>query len=100
VQVRVPVTVAGLSTTVVATGTLAIGDGLVHVVIKNVTTEGGDIPPAISRMVGAIKQNLSVDVRIPRLPYNLQVRSVTARPEGLTVTAVAANVPLSGRGGA
>jgi hypothetical protein len=100
VQVRVPVTVAGLSTTVVATGTLSVGNELVHVVIKNVSTEGGDIPPAISRIVGSIKQNLSVDVRIPRLPYNLQVKSVTATPAGLTVTGVAANVPLSGRAGA
>ncbi len=100
VQVRVPVTLAGLSTTVVATGTLAIGTGVVHVVIKNVTTEGGDIPAAISRLVGSIKQSLSIDVKLPQLPYNLQVRTVRATPQGLTVTAVAANVPLSGRAGA
>jgi hypothetical protein len=100
VQVRVPVSVAGLSTTVVATGTLAIGTGVVHVVIKNVTTEGGDIPAAISRLVGSIKQSLSIDVKIPPLPYDLQLRTVEATPQGLTVTAVAEKVPLSGRAGA
>jgi DUF2993 family protein len=100
VQVRVPVSVAGIATTIVATGTLAIGTGLVHVVINNVTTEGGDIPAAISRLIGRIKQSLSIDVKIPPLPYNLQLRTVRATPQGLTVTAVAVNVPLSGRTGA
>jgi hypothetical protein len=100
VQVRVPVSVAGIATTIVATGTLAIGTGLVHVVINNVTTEGGDIPAAISRLIGRIKQSLSIDVKIPPLPYNLQLRTVRANPQGLTVTALAVNVPLSGRTGA
>jgi DUF2993 family protein len=99
VQVRVPVSLAGLSTTVVATGTLSMGTGVVHLNIKKVTTEGGDIPDVIRRLIGSIKQSLSVDVKIPRLPYNLQVREVTAAPQGLTVSAVAANVPLSSRAG-
>jgi hypothetical protein len=99
VQVRVPVQVAGLSTTVVATGTVAVGKGLVHLNIKNVTTEGGDVPQVIGRLIGSIKQSLSVDVKIPQLPYNLQVRDVKATVEGLTVSAVAANVPLSGSTG-
>jgi hypothetical protein len=99
VQVRVPVSISNLSTTVVATGTLSIGSGsgVAHVNIVKVTTEGGDIPQVISDMIGSIKQDLSVDVRIPRLPYDLQVRSVKATPQGLTVTAVAQNVPLSGK---
>jgi hypothetical protein len=99
VQVRVPVSIAGLNTVVVATGTLTVGTGVVHVNIKNVTTEGGNIPEAIGRIVGSIKQDLSVDVKIPQLPYNLEVRSVTATPAGLTVSAVAVNVPLSSRAG-
>lgn len=97
VQVRVPVSISNLSTTIVATGTLTVGNGVAHVNIVKVTTEGGDIPQVISNMIGSIKQDLSVDVRIPRLPYDLQVRSVKATPQGLTVTAVAQNVPLSGR---
>jgi LmeA-like phospholipid-binding len=99
VQVRVPVSLAGLSTTIVATGTLSVGTGVVHVNIRNVTTEGGDIPEVISRLIGSIKQSLSVDVKIPRLPYNLKVRDVKATPQGLTVSAVAVNVPLSSRAG-
>ena len=82
-----------------ATGTLSVGTGVVHLVIRNVTTEGGDVPQLISRLIGSIKQSLSVDIKIPRMPYNLQVRDVKAAPQGLTVSAVAVNVPLSTRAG-
>jgi hypothetical protein len=95
VQVRVPVSIAGLSTTVVATGTLAVGTGVVHLNITNVTTEGGNVPDVIGRLIGSIKQSLSVDVKIPPLPYNLRVSGVKAAPQGLTVSGVAVNVPLS-----
>jgi hypothetical protein len=97
VRVKVPVSVAGVATTVVATGNLSVGQGTVHLKINDVTTEGGGALPAmISRLVGSIKQSLSVDIRIPQLLYNLQVRDVKASEHGLTVTAVAANVPISG----
>jgi hypothetical protein len=99
VQVRVPVSIGDVSTTVVATGTLKAADTVVHLTITNVETEGGALPPVINRLVGAIKQSLSVDIRIPQLPYNLKVRSVKAAPEGLTVTANAVNVPISGSAG-
>jgi hypothetical protein len=99
VQVRVPVSLGDVSTTVVATGTLKVDDAVVHLNITKVETEGGTIPPVISRLIGSIKQSLSVDVRIPQLPYNLKVRSVTAAPQGLSVTANAVNVPISGSSG-
>jgi LmeA-like phospholipid-binding len=99
VQVRVPVSMASVSTTVVATGTVEIGPGVVHVKINKVATEGGTIPPVISGLIGSIKRSLSVDVKIPQLPYNLQVRTVKATPDGLSVTANAVNVPISGKSG-
>src|SRR6266545_4646716 len=97
VRVRVPVSVANVSTTLIATGNLTVAQGSVHLKINNVETEGGGVLPAvISRLVGSIKQSLSVDIKIPRLPYNLAVRDVKASERGLAVTAVAANVPISG----
>ncbi len=95
VQVKVPVSLAGISTTVVATGNLSVGQGTVHLKINKVTTEGGTLPAVLSGLVGSIKQSLSVDIKIPQLPYNLQVRDVKASLGGLAVTAVAANVPIS-----
>lgn len=97
IQVHVPVSVSGVNTVVVATGTLAVDSGLVHVTITKVTTEGGNIPQVIGDLIGSIKQDLSVDVRIPRLPYGIQVRSVKATPAGLTVSGDATDVPLSSR---
>jgi hypothetical protein len=99
VQVHVPVSLAGLNTVVVATGTLRLGTGVVHLNITRVTTEGGNIPEVIGRIIGSIKQDLSVDIKIPPLPYSLQVKDVAAAPAGLTVSAVAVNVPLSSRAG-
>jgi len=97
VRVRVPLSVANVSTTLIATGNLTVAQGSVHLKINNVETEGGGVLPAvISRLVGSIKQSLSVDIKIPRLPYNLAVRDVKASERGLAVTAVAANVPISG----
>ena len=46
--------------------------------------------------VGSIKQSLSVEIKIPKLPYNLEIRDVKTSQQGLTVSATAANVPLSG----
>src|SRR2546430_2557348 len=71
----------------VATGTVQVGGAVVHVNIPRGDTGGGSIPPVISRLIGSIKRSLSVDVRIPQLPYNLKVRSVKAAPQGLSVTA-------------
>jgi hypothetical protein len=97
VQVRVPVTVAGVSTTVIATGDLTVTQTAVHLKINKVDSEGGGVLPAvITRLVGSIKESLSIDIKIPKLPYNLQVKDVKASSSGLAVTAVAANVPLSG----
>jgi hypothetical protein len=91
------VTVAGVSTTIIATGDLTVTQTAVHLKINKVDAEGGGVLPAVvSRLVGSIKQSLSIDIKIPKLPYNLQVKDVKASTSGLAVTAVAANVPLSG----
>src|SRR5205823_6654671 len=71
VQVKLPVSVAGVSTTIVATGNLSVGQGTVHLKINKVTTEGGTLPAVIAGLVGSIKSSLSVDIKIPQLPYNL-----------------------------
>src|SRR2546421_1153616 len=96
VRVKGPVSVAGISTTIVATGDLSVGQGAVHLKINEVSTEGGSLPSVLSNLVGSIKQSLSVDIKIPQLPYNLVIRDVKASEHGLAVSATAANVPLSG----
>src|SRR5256884_4724546 len=90
VRVKVPVSVAGISTTIVATGDLSVGQGAVHLKIKEVSTAGGSLPSVLSNLVGPLQQSLSVDIKIPQLPYNLVIRDVKASEHGLAVSATAA----------
>ena len=73
-----------------------VGQGTVHLKITEVSTEGGTLPSVLSGLVGSIKQSLSVDIKIPPLPYNIQIHDVKASEHGLAVSGAAANVPLSG----
>src|SRR5207302_9315449 len=73
VKVKVPVAVAGISPTVVAVGNLSVSQGSVHLKINEVSTEGGSLPSVLSGLVGSIKESLSVDIKIPPLPYNIQI---------------------------
>jgi hypothetical protein len=100
VQIKAPISMVGLSATVVATGNVTVSGNTAQVKINKVSTEGGQIPPLLQQVIGAIKQQLSFSVKIPALPYNLKVKDATARPEGLTVTAFANNVPLGNQAGA
>lgn len=98
VQITAPVKVLTLSTTVVATGTIAVDSDTAHVNITHVKVQGGGVPPVLQAMLGSLKEELSFSVKIPPLPYHLKIKSVQARPEGVTITATATNVPLAGAG--
>jgi LmeA-like phospholipid-binding len=98
VQIKAPVTVANVSATLVATGTIQVVGATAQVHINTVTAQGGSIPPIVQSVLGAITQQLSFQVKIPPLPYQLKVKSVQARPEGVTVTVAATDVPISSGG--
>jgi hypothetical protein len=98
VQIKAPVTVGTVSSTLIATGTIEIADDAAKVHVNKVSVAGGGIPAVVQQVLGAITQQLSFTVKIPPLPYHLKVRSVQARPEGVTITAAATGVPISGQG--
>jgi hypothetical protein len=98
VQITAPVKVLTLSTTVVATGTIAVAGDAAHVTINKVNVQGGGIPAVLQAVLGSLKEQLSFTVKIPPLPYHLKIKSVQAKPAGVTVTATATNVPLAGAG--
>jgi hypothetical protein len=98
VQVRAPITVVGISTTAVATGTVEVAGTAIRLKISKVTFEGGSVPPALERAVGPLTQQLAFAVPLPPLPYHLKLTNVRAEPAGVTVTATAANVPIAGAG--
>jgi len=97
VQMRTPVSVLGVSTNVVATGTVAVSGSVVRVQINSVKAEGGNVPPGLNAIIGTLKTALSVNVQIPALPYNLKIRNVQSTVEGLVVNAYAQNVAIATR---
>jgi hypothetical protein len=100
IQMRTPVSVLGVSTNVIATGTVKVSGSTVHVTITKVQAAGGDVPPGLSSIIGSLKTALSVEIKIPTLPYNLKIRSVQSTVEGIVVTAFAQNVALATHSGA
>jgi hypothetical protein len=98
VQITAPVRVLNVSTTVVATGTIAVDGGTAHVNVTQVNVRGGGVPALLQAVLGSLKEELSFSVKIPPLPYHLKVKSVQARPEGVAITATATDVALAGGG--
>jgi LmeA-like phospholipid-binding len=96
ITAKIPVNALGVSTTVVATGSVTVTKGVASVTIDNVTAEGGNQPALVNALLSQVKQQMKVQVQLPKLPYNLQVTSVDATQAGLKVTATAAHVALAG----
>ncbi len=98
VQTKAPVSVGSTPPTLIATGPIQIADDSAKVHITKVDVAGGSIPSILQRVLSAITQQLAFVVKIPPLPYHLEVKGVQARPEGVTITAAATNEPISGEG--
>ena len=99
VQIKGPVAAFGVSTTVVATGSVGIAGGKAKVTVTDITTEGGNIPEPIAQLLQDYKQELSREIALPPLPYHLVLKSASTSAQGLLVTATATDVPLAGAPG-
>ncbi len=99
VQIKGPVSALGVSTTVVATGTVGVSGGKARVTVTDITTEGGNVPDSLQQMLQDYKDALSRDIALPALPYHLVLRSARTSPQGLLVIATATDVPLAGHTG-
>jgi hypothetical protein len=73
---------------------LVVEGGSIRVRFSEVTSKDLPALPFLQTMIDA----LSYDLKIPELPLNLVVREVEVLPEGLRVTAGAADVNLSAGG--
>jgi LmeA-like phospholipid-binding len=96
ITAEIPVNALGVSTTVVATGSVTVTNGVASVTVDKVTAQGGNQQALVNALLAQVKQQLKVQVALPKLPYNLQVTGVAATQAGLQVTASAANVALAG----
>ena len=54
--------------------------------------------PLVENVLNNYARNLSVDLRVPELPLQLQVEKVQPTPDGLVVTAGAKDVTLNAGG--
>jgi LmeA-like phospholipid-binding len=100
IQMHTPVTVLGVSTTVVATGTVRVEGSTVLVSITKVQAQGGDAPPGLNSIIDSLKTAMSVKLTIPPLPYHLKIRGVQSTVEGILVNGYAENVALNTQSGA
>jgi hypothetical protein len=96
ITLSVPVTLAGVSFTALATGLISVTNDVVHVKMTDVSTDDNALPGIITQQLKAIGQTLSFDARIPALPYNLKLGSVRATSHGISITASATHVVLGG----
>ena len=62
---------------------------------SDLNAEGLPNVPLARTLLNNYARGISVDVPLPALPFQLNVRKVEPRPEGLAVTADAKDVPIN-----
>ncbi|HEX5597813.1 MAG TPA: DUF2993 domain-containing protein [Micromonosporaceae bacterium] len=93
--VTAPVEVLGQEFTLNGTANLTVDDGVVQVRFDELTAEGLPSSPRARSLVDGYAKQISVDIPLPELPFQLDVQQVQALPQGLAVTVRAEDVPLN-----
>lgn len=94
VELRLPLALAGYSTTLVAKGTIAVAEGKVDLKLSDIQAEGVNLPRAAQSLLNSIKNRLTATIRTPKMPYTLTIKSVDTTADGVKVIATATNVQL------
>ena len=95
-RLRLPLNVGDQAVTAVATGEVSGSAGRIRLAVTDIQAEGVTLLPQAQRLLDEYKQQLSLEITLPPLPFRLRVESVRVTPEGLAITASARSVPLSG----
>ncbi|WFE37065.1 DUF2993 domain-containing protein [Micromonospora sp. WMMD998] len=96
--VTAPVDILGVKLTVNGTADLTVNDGKVALRFNDLTAEGlPNVAPARTLLSNYAK-SISIDVPLPELPFQLNLRKVEPTPEGLVIEADATNVPINSAG--
>lgn len=96
VRLRLPVAIAGLQAAAQATGTLQVDRGEIRLRMTSFSVENTTLPPALQRTVDQIRDQLSVTLKVPDMPYHLVVEKVQSSKAGVFVVASAHDVKLAG----
>jgi LmeA-like phospholipid-binding len=96
--VKAPLEVLGQQVTVNGTANLSVAGGKVQIGFDTLTAEGLPALPAAQALVNAYAKQISINLALPELPFQLQVQQVQPRSDGLAVTATAKDVPINALG--
>lgn len=100
IEARFPLSFAGQSVTLRATGGLEVSEGKVRVQLDDLATEGSNLPPALNALArNYIQQNRSAlagTINVPEMPYKLVIKKVETSDAGVLMIAAADNVVLAG----
>jgi autotransporter translocation and assembly factor TamB len=90
-----PVEVLGQRFTVKGSAELAVKGKQIQIRFADATAEGLPAVPLAQQVVGNFIKQISINVDVPTLPFQMVLKEVHATPEGLAVTATANDVPIS-----
>ncbi|MFR9776804.1 DUF2993 domain-containing protein [Micromonospora sp. MS34] len=96
--VTAPVDILGAKLTVHGTADVTVANGKVALRFNDLTAEGLPNLPLARTLLANYAKGISIDVPLPKLPFQLNVRKVEPKPEGLVITADAKNVPINSVG--
>ena len=96
--VTAPADILGVKITVTGTADVTVAGNKVSLRFNELNAEGLPNLPLAKTLLANYAKGISIDVPLPKLPFQLNVRKVEPRPEGLWVTADAKNVPINSAG--
>ncbi|WP_018221591.1 LmeA family phospholipid-binding protein [Salinispora pacifica] len=92
--VTAPVELLGQRVPVSGTADITIDQGQVSLRFTDLTADGLPNGSLVRALLSTFAEGISVDLPLPVLPFDLTVSEVRPLPEGLQVTAEAAEVPI------
>ncbi|MEU1398116.1 DUF2993 domain-containing protein [Micromonospora zamorensis] len=91
-----PADILGRKITISGTADVTVADnGAVALRFNDLDAAGLPNLPLARGLLNSLAKDISIDVPLPDLPFQLAVREVRPLPEGLAVTADAKNVPIN-----
>lgn len=92
--VTAPVELLGQRVPVSGTADITVDQGQVSLRFTDLTADGLPNGSLVRALLSTFAEGISVDLPLPALPFDLTVSEVRPLPEGLQVTAEAAEVPI------
>ncbi|MDG4822544.1 DUF2993 domain-containing protein [Asanoa sp. WMMD1127] len=92
-----PIVVPGINQQFTVTGSadLSVQGRRIQIKFADATAEGLPAVPLAQQVVSNFIRQISINVDVPALPFNMELKQVDAKPDGLAVTATAKDVPLN-----